>query len=125
VLKVRGKLEAQQVNAIATSPPPLTGLKPERLHRGRNGRSLADGARGGRTAATRPTTRRWPTSGGWRAGRGIVSSSWGPAMPTCSSTDFDFNRVTQTSKRYDPEDGSRSKPDAGGIAPRPTTSRAR
>ncbi len=108
VLKVRGTLEPQQVRAIrhlvATA---VNGLKPQRVSIvDEAGRLLADGNCATTSAAARP-----PTSARSRSRRACASRSRrssprsvGPGRARVQLTaDFDFNRVTQTSDRYDPE----------------------
>jgi flagellar M-ring protein FliF len=108
VLKVRGALEPQQVRAIrhlvATA---VNGLRPERVSIvDEQGQLLADGAatdpNGGdissdeRQAAFEKRLRTQV--------EGIVSSVVGPDHSRVQvAADFDFNRVTQTSDKYDPE----------------------
>jgi len=108
VVKVRGSLEPQQVRAIrhlvATA---VTGLKPERVSIvDEQGQLLADGAsddaNGGdvssdeRQAAFEKRLRQQVEA--------IVTSVVGPGHARVQLTaDFDFNRVTQTSDKYDPE----------------------
>src|SRR3984885_1786908 len=108
VLKVRGALETQQVRAIrhlvATA---VNGLRPERVSIvDDQGHLLADGAanepNGGdvssdeRQAAFEKRLRTQV--------EGIVSSVVGSGHSRVQiAADFDFNRVTQTSDKYDPE----------------------
>jgi flagellar M-ring protein FliF len=108
VLKVRGTLEPAQVRAIrhlvATA---VTGLRPERVSIvDEQGQLLADGAgddgNGGdvgsdeRQAAFEKHLQNEVS--------GIVSSVVGPGHARVQvAADFDFNRVTQTSDKYDPE----------------------
>ena len=108
VLKVRGALEPQQVRAIrhlvATA---VSGLRPQRVSIvDEQGQLLADGAgddpNGGdvsadeRQAAFEKRLREQV--------EGIVSSVVGPGHARVQVTaDFDFNRMTQTSDKYDPE----------------------
>jgi flagellar M-ring protein FliF len=108
VLKVRGSLDPAQVRAIrhlvATA---VNGLKPERVSViDETGKLLADGA--GQDD---------PASGGGAEERkaayekrmrdqveAIVSSVVGPGRARVELTaDFDFNRITQTSDKYDPD----------------------
>lgn len=108
VLKVRGQLEPQQVRAIrhlvATA---VNGMKPERVTVvDETGRMLADGAS--------PDD---PMSGAGADERksayenrlrsqveGIVSSVVGPGHARVQLTaDFDLNRITQTSDKFDPD----------------------
>jgi flagellar M-ring protein FliF len=108
VLKLRGSLEAQQVRAIRhLAASAVNGLKPNRVSIvDEAGRLLADGAE--------------DNIGGFGAGaderkvafekrmrdqvENIVTSVVGPGRARVQLTaDFDFNRVTQTSDRFDPE----------------------
>jgi flagellar M-ring protein FliF len=108
VLKLRGGLEAQQVRAIRhLAASAVNGLKPNRVSIvDEGGRLLADGAD--------------DNLGGFSAGaderkvaferrmreqvENIVSSVVGPGRARVQLTaDFDFNRVTQTTDRFDPE----------------------
>jgi flagellar M-ring protein FliF len=109
VLKVRGMLEPQQVRAIrhlvATA---VNGLKPERVSVvDEAGRLLADGAAGG--AATDPGAHAEERQAAYQRRlrqevESIVSSVVGPGRARVQLTaDFDFNRITQTSDRFDPE----------------------
>ncbi|MDQ2079769.1 flagellar basal-body MS-ring/collar protein FliF [Xanthobacteraceae bacterium Astr-EGSB] len=108
VLKVRGALEMQQVRAIrhlvATA---VNGLKPERVSVvDETGRLLADGSMPetgvlGASADERQIAfeRRLREQI-----ESIVTSIVGPGRARVQLTaDFDFNRVTQTSDRFDPE----------------------
>jgi len=108
VLKLRGTLETSQVRAIrhlvATA---VSGLKPQRISIvDERGQLLADGAgddgTGGdvgadeRQAAFEKHLREQVES--------IVSSVVGPGHSRVQvSADFDFNRITQTSDKYDPD----------------------
>jgi flagellar M-ring protein FliF len=107
VLKVRGMLEPQQVRAIRhLVASAVNGLKPERVSIvDEAGRLLADGARGdgnlGVTADERQTAYERRLREQVEA---IVTSVVGPGRARVQLTaDFDFNRVTQTSERFDPE----------------------
>ena len=108
VLRVRGALEPQQVRAIRhLVASAVNGLKPQRISIvDESGRLLADGAGGDehggeisadeRQAAFEKRLREHVEA--------IVSSVVGPGRARVELTaDFDFNRVTQTSDRYDPE----------------------
>ena len=108
VLKVRGALEPQQVRAIrhlvATA---VNGLRPERVSIvDEQGHLLADGAatdpNGGDVSSDDRQIafeKRLRTQV-----EGIVSSVVGPGHARVQvAADFDFNRVTQTSDKYDPD----------------------
>ena len=108
VLKVRGSLEAQQVRAIRhLVASAVNGLKPQRVSIvDEAGHLLADGAGNDndpsdvgadeRRAAFEKRLRDEVDA--------IVTSVVGPGHArTEVSADFDFNRVTQTSDKYDPE----------------------
>jgi flagellar M-ring protein FliF len=108
VLKVRGTLEPQQVRAIRhLVASAVNGLKPQRVSIvDESGRLLADGAgddqSGGevsadeRQAAFEKRLREQVSA--------IVTSVVGPGRARVELTaDFDFNRVTQTSDKFDPE----------------------
>ena len=108
VLKVRGTLEPQQVRAIrhlvATA---VTGLKPERVSViDETGKLLADGAAqddpaGGAGADERKMTYENRLRNQVEA---IVSSVVGPGHARVQLTaEFDFNRTTQTSDKFDPD----------------------
>ena len=108
VLKVRGSLEPQQVRAIrhlvATA---VNGLKPERISVvDETGKLLADGAAQSdplegagaddRKAAYEKRLRQQVEA--------IVSSVVGPGHARVEITaDFDLNRITQTSDKFDPD----------------------
>ena len=108
VLKVRGSLEPQQVRAIRhLVASAVTGLKPQRVSIvDEKGQLLADGAsddpNGGdvsadeRRAAFEKRLREQVEA--------IVTSVVGPGHARVQlSADFDYNRVTQTSDKFDPE----------------------
>jgi flagellar M-ring protein FliF len=108
VLKVRGALEQQQVRAIRhLVAAAVNGLKPQRVSVvDETGRLLADGAATeqgtlGASADERQVAfeRRLRDQV-----ESIVTSVVGPGRARVQLTaDFDFNRVTQTSDRFDPE----------------------
>ena len=108
VLRVRGQLEAQQVRAIrhivATA---VTGLKPERVSVvDEAGRLLADGAQDGLSAQGASADERQIAYERRLREQieSIVSSVVGSGRARVQLTaEFDFNRVTQTSDRFDPE----------------------
>src|ERR1017187_10225768 len=108
VLKVRGTLEPQQVRAIrhlvATA---VSGLKPERVSViDETGKLLADGAAQsdsleGAGADERKATYEKRLREQVEA---IVSSVVGPGHARVELTaDFDLNRITQTSDKFDPD----------------------
>ncbi len=107
VLKVRGSLEAQQVRAIRhIVASAVNGLKPQRVSVvDEAGRLLADGnadeAGGGSGADERKVTyeRRMREQI-----EKLVTSVVGPGHARVELTaEFDFNRITQTSDKFDPE----------------------
>jgi len=108
VLKVRGALETQQVRAIRhLVASAVNGLKPQHVSIvDETGRLLADGAAdesaGGSTSADERQVayeRRLRDQI-----ENIVSSVVGPGRARVQLTaDFDFNRITQTSDRFDPD----------------------
>jgi flagellar M-ring protein FliF len=107
VLKVRGTLAPQQVNAIRhLAASAVSGLKPERVSIvDETGRLLADGARGPDTVGVNADDRQIAYEQRLREQiEGIVSSVVGPGHARVQLTaDFDFNKVTQTSEKFDPE----------------------
>src|SRR5947209_8676248 len=107
VVKVRGSLEGQQVRAIRhLVASAVNGLKPERVSIvDETGRLLADGANaeagGGESVDERQVAFERRLREQVLA---IVSSVVGPNRARVQvATEFDFNRVTQTSDRFDPE----------------------
>jgi flagellar M-ring protein FliF len=107
VLKVRGSLEQQQVRAIRhLVASAVNGLKPQRVSVvDETGRLLADGAGdesgGGSNADERKVTyeRRMREQI-----EKLVTSVVGPGHARVELTaEFDFNRITQTSDKFDPE----------------------
>ncbi len=108
VLKVRGQLEPGQVRAIrhlvATA---VNGMKPERVSViDETGRLLADGAAqdnplSGGNADERKTAYENRLRGQVES---IVSSVVGPGHARVElNADFDLNRITQTSDKFDPD----------------------
>src|SRR5262249_42361698 len=109
VLRVRGSLEPQQVRAIRhLVASAVNGLKPQRVSIvDEAGRLLADGASDElpgaaglsadeRKAAYERRLREQVES--------IISSIVGPGRARVQlAADFDYNRITQTSDRFDPE----------------------
>jgi flagellar M-ring protein FliF len=107
VLKVRGALESQQVRAIRhLVASAVNGLKPQRVSIvDDTGRLLADGASDDLGVGSVADERK---SGFERRLRdqveAIVSSVVGTGRARVELTaDFDFNRITQTSERFDPD----------------------
>ena len=107
VLKVRGQLEAQQVRAIRhLTASAVNGLKPERISIvDETGRLLADGASTDAGSATGTDERQLAFERRLRDQvESIVTSVVGSGRARVNvSSSFDFNRITQTSDRYDPE----------------------
>ena len=109
VLKVRGGLEAQQVRAIRhLAASAVNGLKPERISIvDEAGRLLADGAAGDPNAPSGASAEERKVAFEKRLRdqvESIVSSVVGPGRARVQLTaEFDYNRITQTSDRYDPE----------------------
>jgi flagellar M-ring protein FliF len=107
VLKVHGMLEAQQVRAIRhLVASAVNGLKPERISIvDETGRLLADGAGTGDAVGIVADERKVVFERRLRERvEGIVGSVVGPGRARVQLTaDFDFNRITQTSDRFDPE----------------------
>ncbi len=107
VLRVRGMLEPQQVRAVRhLVASAVNGLKPERVSIvDESGRLLADGARSDNALGVTADERQLAFERRLREQvETIVTSVVGPGRARVQLTaDFDFNRVTQTSERYDPE----------------------
>jgi flagellar M-ring protein FliF len=107
VLKVRGALEPQQVRAIRhLVVSAVNGRKPERVSVvDEAGRLLADGAQTESPNGAGAEERQAAFERRLREQiEGIVSSVVGPGRARVQITaDFDYNRVTQTSEKYDPE----------------------
>ena len=108
VLKVHGTLEPQQVRAIRhLVASAVNGLKPQRVSIvDEAGRLLADGSGDGDNSGdVSVDDRRTAFEKRLRDQvDAIVTSVVGPGhVRTQVSADFDFNRVTQTSDKYDPE----------------------
>ncbi len=105
VLKVRGALEASQVKAIRhLVASAVNGLKPERVSIvDESGRLLADGA-GDDLTGTTGDERQIAFEKRLRDQvEKIVSSVVGSGRTQVQLTaDFDFNRITQTSDKFDP-----------------------
>jgi flagellar M-ring protein FliF len=108
VLRVRGALEAAQVRAIRhLVASAVNGLKPQRVSIvDESGRLLADGM-GTADGATEGGSEERRASFERRLREqieSIVSSVVGPGRARVQlSADFDFNRITETFDRFDPE----------------------
>jgi flagellar M-ring protein FliF len=107
VLKVRGALEPQQVRAIRhLVASAVNGLKPQRVSVvDETGRLLADGTAEDIATGVSADERKMAYERRMREQvESIVTSVVGPGRARVQLTaDFDFNRVTQTSDRFDPE----------------------
>jgi flagellar M-ring protein FliF len=108
VVKVHGTLEAQQVRAIRhLVASAVNGLKPQRVSIvDEAGHLLADGTGDGDNVGDLSVDERRTSFEKHLRDQveAIVSSVVGPGRArTQVSADFDFNRVTQTSDKYDPE----------------------
>jgi flagellar M-ring protein FliF len=107
VLKVRGALEASQVRAIRhLVASAVNGLKPERVSIvDEAGRLLADGATDDPTGAITADERKAAYENRLHDQvEKLVSSIVGDGRARVQlAADFDFNRITQTSDRFDPE----------------------
>jgi flagellar M-ring protein FliF len=108
VLKVRGMLEPHQVRAIRhLVAGAVNGLRPERVSVvDERGQLLADGASNDPTGSDVSTDERQAAFEKRLRSQveAIVSSVVGPNHARVQvAADFDFNRVTQTSDKYDPE----------------------
>ena len=106
VVRVRGSLEAQQIRAIRhLVASAVNGLKPQRVSIvDEAGQLLADGA-GGEQDNTVADERRSAFEKRLRNEvEGIVSSVVGSGRARVQlSADFDYNKITQTSDKFDPE----------------------
>ena len=106
VLKVRGALEASQVRAIRhLVASAVNGLKPERVSIvDESGRLLADGAGDDQTGTTGDERQVAFEKRLRDQVEKIVSSVVGSGRAQVQLTaDFDFNRITQTSDKFDPD----------------------
>lgn len=107
VLKVRGELEAQQVRAIRhLVASAVNGLKASRVSIvDDSGRLLANGTADDQTLGTVVDERKVGFERRLRDQvEAIVSSVVGPGRARVELTaDFDFNRITETSEKFDPE----------------------
>jgi flagellar M-ring protein FliF len=108
VLKLRGSLEAQHVRAIRhLAASAVNGLKPTRVSIvDESGRLLADGADDNLSGlGSSADERKLAFERRLRENvENIVSSVVGPGRARVQLTaDFDFNRITQTTDKFDPE----------------------
>src|SRR5881227_2996567 len=106
VLKVRGALEPQQVRAIRhLVASAVNGLKPERVSIvDEAGQLLADGASNDADNTIADERRAGFEKRMRNQVEAIVSSVVGAGRARVQlSADFDYNKVTQTSDRFDPE----------------------
>jgi flagellar M-ring protein FliF len=107
VLRVRGALEPQQVRAIRhLVASAVKDLKPERVSVvDESGRLLANGATGEHAAGAGADERQAAFERRMREQiENIVTSVVGPGRArVLISADFDYNRITQTTDKYDPE----------------------
>jgi flagellar M-ring protein FliF len=109
VLRVRGALEASQVRAIRhLVASAVNGLKPQRVSVvDENGNLLADGAAGDITGGGGGSAEERQTGYEKRLKdhvESIVSSVVGPGHARVQlSAEFDFNRITETLDKFDPE----------------------
>ena len=106
VVRVRGTLEPQQIRAIRhVVASAVNGLKPQRVSIvDETGQLLADGATGDADNATGDERRAGFEKRMRNQVEAIVSSVVGAGRARVQlSADFDFNKITQTSDRFDPE----------------------
>jgi flagellar M-ring protein FliF len=107
VLKVRGALEPQQVRAIRhLVASAVNGLKPERVSViDESGKLLADGATPDNQFGVSSDERKLAFENRLRSEvETIVSSVVGPGRARVQiNADFDVNRITQTSDKFDPD----------------------
>jgi flagellar M-ring protein FliF len=106
VVRVRGALEPQQIRAIRhLIASAVNGLKPQRVSIvDEAGQLLADGASGDTDAAVGDERRAGFEKRMRNQVEAIVSSVVGAGRARVQlSADFDYNKVTQTSDKFDPE----------------------
>ncbi len=106
VVRVRGSLEPQQVRAIRhVVASAVNGLKPQRVSIvDEAGQLLADGASGDTEGATGDERRAGFEKRMRNQVEAIVSSVVGSGRARVQlSADFDYNKITQTSDKFDPE----------------------
>jgi flagellar M-ring protein FliF len=106
VVRVRGSLEAQQIRAIRhLVASAVNGLKPQRVSIvDEAGQLLADGATGDADNAIGDERRAGFEKRMRNQVEAIVSSVVGAGRARVQlSADFDYNKITQTSDKFDPE----------------------
>ena len=106
VVRVRGALEPQQIRAIRhLVASAVNGLKPQRVSIvDESGQLLADGATGDNDNAVGDERRNAFEKRLRGEVEAIVSSVVGAGRARVQlSADFDYNRITQTSDKFDPE----------------------
>jgi flagellar M-ring protein FliF len=106
VVRVRGTLEPQQIRAIRhLVASAVNGLKPQRVSIvDEAGQLLADGASGETDASIGDERRAGFEKRMRNEVEAIVSSVVGAGRARVElSADFDYNKITQTSDRFDPE----------------------
>ncbi|GKQ52635.1 flagellar M-ring protein [Bradyrhizobium sp. Ce-3] len=106
VLRVRGALEPQQIRAIRhVVASAVNGLKPQRVSIvDEAGQLLADGAQSDADAAVGDERRAAFEKRMRKQVEDIVSSVVGSGRARVQlSADFDYNKITQTSDKFDPE----------------------
>jgi flagellar M-ring protein FliF len=106
VVRVRGALEPQQIRAIRhVVASAVNGLKPQRVSIvDEAGQLLADGAKGDADNAIGDERRAAFEKRMRNQVEAIISSVVGAGRARVQlSADFDYNKITQTSDRYDPE----------------------
>jgi flagellar M-ring protein FliF len=106
VVRVRGALEPQQIRAIRhVVASAVSGLKPQRVSIvDEAGQLLADGATGDADGAVGDERRAGFEKRMRNQVEAIVSSVVGAGRARVQlSADFDYNKITQTSDRFDPE----------------------
>jgi len=106
VVRVRGALEPQQIRAIRhVVASAVNGLKPQRVSIvDEAGQLLADGAKGDADNAIGDERRAAFEKRMRNQVEAIISSVVGSGRARVQlSADFDYNKITQTSDKYDPE----------------------